>query len=479
MENKIHEADPTIQEDFSSLFARSPEGISIFSPLRSSDGHLIDAQVQKVNPAFCRLYGLADTKTVGKYLSQLFHSGEILSRMFAALEAASKSGKSPTFEIFLSDQNRTLHCQAVRTSSQHVSIISSNEVEQQQREEQMAEVRMKQIATWEWDLDQHSVTCNDLCLEVFGAATDQLLEYDAFMEKIHPEDREMVDKAITRALTEHKTYECEYRIVLASGEQRWIFARGVGIYNHAGKPTHITGVAMDVTRYKQSEEQAVQNAAQVEIQHRLIESRELERMQIAYQLHEGLLQQLIAIKYAIEEGLRIDQKEDRMASLIDVQKILRREIQNLRDYCNDLRPPTLSPFGLEKAIRSHLVNFQNKVERPAVHLDLEADKQRIPEGLRLALFRIYQELLINAVQHAEAEDVFVRFWLEENHAVLEVEDNGKGFEPPLRWLEIARNEQLGLASLLERVEAIGGSIKIDSKTGKGTCMRVTVPLPIL
>jgi signal transduction histidine kinase len=225
-----------------------------------------------------------------------------------------------------------------------------------------------------------------------------------------------------------------------------------------------------------SEERAQLKAAQVQLQHKLIESRETERQSIANRLHEGLLQTLIGVRYAIDEGLSLDQKEMRLAKLAGVQAVMQREIQNLRDYCNELRPPTLSPFGLEKTIRAHVEAFQKKHSQPAIHLELSPDRQALPEQTRLVLFRVFQELLKDAVSRPAVRRVWLRFDFNAAQAALEVEDDGPSPLAPLQWTDLTGQGQLGLASALNQVEGLGGTVSFSASQENGTKVRVVVPI---
>jgi signal transduction histidine kinase len=109
-------------------------------------------------------------------------------------------------------------------------------------------------------------------------------------------------------------------------------------------------------------------------------------------------------------------------------------------------------------------------------LDLKPDDQkRLPDAVRTALFRIYQEALTNFVKHAKADEVYVRLEVGEEIAQLEVLDKGAGFEVPNDWLTMARKGHLGLVGIQERVDAVGGKMKIASHPGQGTQLVVTVP----
>jgi signal transduction histidine kinase len=130
---------------------------------------------------------------------------------------------------------------------------------------------------------------------------------------------------------------------------------------------------------------------------------------------------------------------------------------------------------LEKAIRSHCEQLKITHLELQFDLHLEPDRQSIPERMRLALFRVYQVALTNVVRHAQASRVVIRLMLDTETVILEIEDDGCGFEVPERWIELARQGHLGLVGATERAEAVGGKMEVKSKPGKGTLIRVVVP----
>jgi signal transduction histidine kinase len=136
----------------------------------------------------------------------------------------------------------------------------------------------------------------------------------------------------------------------------------------------------------------------------------------------------------------------------------------------------LAPFGLEQAIYSHLERFQELHPQIQVHTEIFPDGLKLKENLRLIIFRIYQNAISNVARHADANQLWVRFDLTDNQVTLEVEDNGKGFIMPRRWVELVRQGHLGLVGMRERVEAIGGKLTITSEPGQGTLIRVVVPI---
>jgi signal transduction histidine kinase len=213
-----------------------------------------------------------------------------------------------------------------------------------------------------------------------------------------------------------------------------------------------------------------------ELQRRLIESVEAERLQLAQELHDGPMQDLYGLAYQLQTVRHELQDEGKLAIFSAMQDSVNLVISTLRATTGELRPPTLAPFGLEKAIRSHSEQFQQAYPALKVYLHLTPDGKILPESVRLALFRIYQIALTNVARHARAKRVVIRLLLDAEKVVLEIHDDGIGFDLPSRLILLARQGQYGLVGAAERAAAIGGSFKVESKPGEGTLIRVEVPL---
>ncbi|HEX2981376.1 MAG TPA: PAS domain-containing protein [Anaerolineaceae bacterium] len=247
------------------------------------------------------------------------------------------------------------------------------------------------------------------------------------------------------------------------------------LLDSTGAVVGLTVSAMDVTERRRIEEERTANSTMLEVQRLLGQQQDSERMKIARDLHDGPLQQLIGATYGLTEAMEIYEKEARLAKLIDIRNQLQQEIRDLRAFCSELRPPTLAPFGVEKAIRSHVDSILERTPDISIHLDLTPDGQTLSEDIRMALFRIYQELMNNVIRHSRANQVTISQWFEDECVVLDVQDNGVGFSVPDRWIDLARQGHLGLVGLLERAEAVGGRVQITSSVGQGTQVRVRIP----
>ena len=209
---------------------------------------------------------------------------------------------------------------------------------------------------------------------------------------------------------------------------------------------------------------------------RLVEAREAERSHLAAELHDGPIQTLQQTLRTVPLSAAL-REEEIHARLDHVQQTLEQVTGELRNLCTELRPPVLVHFGLDRALRSYVQVFLKRHGDLEVHLDLATEKKTLPFPIRLALFRIGQEALTNVGKHAEARHVHVTFQLEQEQILLAIQDDGCGFTPPRRWIELEEAGHLGLSGIAERAEAIGGRLEVESVPGQGTVLRVVAPRP--
>lgn len=256
----------------------------------------------------------------------------------------------------------------------------------------------------------------------------------------------------------------------------YIEGKTIALRDEAGRINGFVSVYRNIT--KRSEDEAATRQMVVElnaVQRRLIENVEAERLFLSQELHDGPLQVLNGMVFKIASALSNNPTDELREQLLDMRQQAIELIDSLRAICNNLRPPALAPFGLEKAIRSHADKFQTANPDILLALHLDSDGQTLPERVRLALFRIYQQALANIVKHADAGLVEVDFVFDDHQAILRIRDDGVGFEVPKHLMSLAKEGHLGLVGASERAEAVGGQLSVQSTAGEGTQIQVVVP----
>jgi two-component system, NarL family, sensor histidine kinase DegS len=209
---------------------------------------------------------------------------------------------------------------------------------------------------------------------------------------------------------------------------------------------------------------------------KIIQAQENERLRVSRQLHDGPAQSMSNLVLRAEICERwMEADVNRAKSEITGLKSMVNEIlQETRRFIFDLRPMILDDLGLLPTLRRYIKDYveKNKVE---VNFLPSGRERRLPTHVETAIFRIIQEALINVAIHANAAHVQVVLDLGDSAATVTVEDDGVGFDINKLSLEL-QQKSLGIASMGQRIEMLGGQISIDSTMGRGTRVMALIPL---
>ncbi len=204
----------------------------------------------------------------------------------------------------------------------------------------------------------------------------------------------------------------------------------------------------------------------------MLEASDHERQMIAYDIHDGLAQHLAAaiMQFQVYEQLRErDPGKAKAAHDAGVEMVQRAHGESRR-LISGVRPPVLDAEGVASAI-AHLVHEQRKGTKLEIEYYADVDLDRLHPTLENALYRIAQEALENACRHSQSRKVTVSLSQEGDQVRLEVQDWGVGFDP-----DSAAENRFGLKGISDRARLLGGHFSIDSTPGKGTCVRVSLPV---
>ncbi len=206
----------------------------------------------------------------------------------------------------------------------------------------------------------------------------------------------------------------------------------------------------------------------------LVKVQEEERARISREIHDGPLQDLTALIQRLRLlTLDIDSPEAREKQLQEAEKVAMAGVREMRELCNNLTPPWLD-LGIVQAL-TELSERQSNQLGIKINLDLQ-DIPDLPDDVTLAFFRVAQEAVNNSVRHGGAENVSISLRNTGRLILLQIEDDGKGFEVADNFTELRVEGHRGLSNMRERMSIVGGRFSIYSTPGKGTVIRCELPL---
>jgi two-component system, NarL family, sensor histidine kinase DegS len=202
---------------------------------------------------------------------------------------------------------------------------------------------------------------------------------------------------------------------------------------------------------------------------RVIQAQEDVRQRVAQRLHDGPAQSLANVVLTAEICEKLVQSDPQRAQgeLGNLKGLVNSTLQDTRKFIFELRPMTLDDLGLVPTLRRYVTDVGAKYQ-VQVNLVAPQGDQRLPKAMEVPIFRVAQEALANAIQHGRATQVRVTLAQPPEGVVLVVEDNGAGFDVEQALAKAAAHETVGIASMQERAEMLGGWLRIESARGHGT-----------
>lgn len=206
---------------------------------------------------------------------------------------------------------------------------------------------------------------------------------------------------------------------------------------------------------------------------KIIEAQEEERKRISREIHDGPAQMLANILLRadlVDRTFRERSGEEALVEIKNMRLMVRDSLQEVRRIIYDLRPMALDDLGLIPTIRKYLANVED-YHQINISLSEQGIQGRFDSKYEVALFRLIQESVQNAVKHGAPKNIHVNFRIEKNQIFLLIRDDGIGFD-----LESKKENSFGLIGMRERVEMLDGEFSIKSQIGQGTTVYVKIPL---
>ncbi|MGQ9627104.1 MAG: GAF domain-containing sensor histidine kinase [Anaerolineae bacterium] len=210
---------------------------------------------------------------------------------------------------------------------------------------------------------------------------------------------------------------------------------------------------------------------------RIMDLEEEVHHRLARELHDGPAQTLASMIMSldfIEKAMERDREAVRQ-ELNALRESVARYLQQVRTLLFEMRPIILETQGLEEALRTYVERLR-QTEDLAIHLSIKGLEKRLPQKVEEMCFGVVQEAFNNIKKHAKARNVWLSVERAGERLTLEVKDDGVGFDLREVGQDYARRGSLGLLNIRERAETVGGQVSIKSRPGKGTSIKMTVPL---
>lgn len=291
------------------------------------------------------------------------------------------------------------------------------------------------------------------------------------INKLHPLDffsdseKQLMTDKIASVFINGKDY-VEAHFLTKSGNLIPYYFNGM-LISYEGEDC-LVGVGIDITEKVNAHDELRQLATH--LQH----VRENERTHIAREIHDELGQQLTGLKMDISWiSKKLGPVEEQISvKLNDIIKLIDETVRTVRRISTELRPSILDDLGLVAAMEWQSDEFEKRFEITTDFVSNVTSIQ-LPTDTATGLFRIFQECLTNVMRHSKASHIESRLHVRDGNLTLQVRDNGEGFDIG----EIGHKKTLGLLGMKERTLLMGGTCRINSRSGEGTTVEITVPVP--
>lgn len=333
------------------------------------------------------------------------------------------------------------------------------------------------IGSWDTLLADMTVSWSTQTYRIFEIEPGTFQPTHAgFLDLIHPDDRVAVDMAFVASLNSRMPSVIEHRIVMSDGRVKIVEERWQVFHDDAGQPVRATGTIQDISRRRQAEQVLQDYTLRLQSTSRqLLTAQEDERRNLARDLHDTTGQELTALSLnlsMIRSGLPAELAAKIATSLDDSQSLLEAMSRHLRDIMVELRPAGLDELGLFAALQEHA---RRVARRSNIDLIIHGAEPgpRFDSATEIALFRIAQEALNNIIKHAQAKTIEISLIEDRATVRLTVKDDGCGFDTTRN--SASDGQGMGLSTMRERAETIGGQYTITSTIAMGTIVTVEVP----
>jgi PAS domain S-box-containing protein len=478
-------------DDYRSLAEHSPDIIDRFDR---------DFRHLYINPAGARLNGVSAAQIIGKTIRETGVPEPYCSlwedRIRKVFETARPCELRDTFQnargVLTYYESRCVPEFAPDGTVRTVLVVSRDISSHARLEESMREsetllrkiIELSPMAMAIVGMDGVIEYINRKAIETFGYSPEDIPTMEEWWRKAYPEKgyrKQSMAKwmgHVQKAMEEQTEIQGDdYRVTCKDGAVKTMFVFGVPV------ASKVFVMFNDVTAYKtlQGDLEAIRDGLEVTVKDRTTKLQALaeevirvehrERRRIAYILHEDLQQWLVAAKFKVGELQGMISTPSAREAATRLQAVLDKAMEVTRSLTVDLRPPIIHERGLKMALRWLAADMKHKFTL-SVQIKAGPVAERVSEEMGIFVFEAVRELLMNIVKHAGVRDATIQVNPEgRNQFRVEVSDKGRGFNPARTG-----KRKFGLFSIRERADILNGGMTIVSRRGRGTTIKLTLPV---
>ena len=347
------------------------------------------------------------------------------------------------------------------------------------------------FGVWMWNIAGNQIWCSERWLRLFGFAPDATVTFESLIQRIHPDDRELVERAVRRAVADRSDYAAEYRVVLPDNTQRWVTARGRVFPDTHGKPVRMMGATIDITARKQAELEVQQQRGELAHLSRVTMLGELSGS-LAHELNQPLTAILsnaqAAQRFLAHDNADLNEVRDILADIVAEDKRAGEVIRRLRLLLKKGEVQH-QPFDLNEAVREVLKLVRSDLvnQGVAVHTELAPALPAVNAD-RVQLQQVLLNLVMNACDAmaggpAGDHKLIIRTGLVGDEGIrVSVADRGVGLAPdnlekvfePFFTTKV-QGMGLGLSVCRTIITAHGGKLWAANNPERGATFHFTLP----
>ena len=450
-----------------------------------------------VNPAFLKMWGYShEDEILGRPAVTFWQREDKAQEIVEALrrmdswtgQLVAKKKDGSLFDVQLSAS--TVADETGKPMCMMASFLDVTERKKAEAALQASEERYRLLADnasdviWTMDMNFRFTYCSPSVTQTMGYTPQEILSKKPD-EVLTPASCALVMRILAEEMeTERQGHGDPFRSrtveveeVHKDGTKLWVEIRAGFLRDPEGKAIGIVGVTRDIDQRKKIEQQLLDYQDRLRaLAAELTLAEERERRRIAVGVHDQIGQRLALMGLTVQSLAASVPDASISGALSEVRSEIQKVIEEAHSLTFELSNPVLYEVGFESAVESWLA--QQVHERHGIRYTFTAGKHGIglDADVKIALFQIVRELLTNVIKHAQAKHVEVRIRRVGDRAQVTVRDDGIGFEPSQAGRLNSRAGGYGLFSVREKLEYLGGDLKIESAPGQGTCISLTVPV---